>query len=97
MFSSANSVESSSRSFCAFTHIECTWAVSASTGINPRLPRAARTHSFNENPHLPGLNRGASGVGVVLGLGHGRRVRFDVLGAGERKLSVTIESVVQEL
>lgn len=28
-----------------------------------------------------GLNRGASGVGVVLGLGHGRRVRFDVLGA----------------
>jgi hypothetical protein len=32
---------------------------------------------------------------VVLGLGRGRRVRFDVLGAEERKPSVITKFVVQ--
>lgn len=34
---------------------------------------------------------------MVLGLGRGRRVCFDVLGAEERKSSIIIKSVVQML
>lgn len=58
-------------------------------------PKLLGLTPLTRNPHLPNL--GASVVGVVLGLGRGRRVRFDGLGAEERKPSVTMEFVVQKL
>lgn len=59
-------------------------------------PKLLGLSPLTRNPHLPSLAWGASVV-VVWGLGRGRRVRFDGLGAEERKLSVTTDSVVQVL
>lgn len=82
------------RSTSAFNNTGITWAISSPTSINPRLPRAAKTIPLTRNPKLPSVFLGASEVGVVLCLGRGRRVRFVVLGAEERKLLVTTESIV---
>lgn len=69
----------------------------STTGATPGSPELQGHSPLTRNPHLPGLVWGASGVVVVLSLGRGRRVRFDVLGAEERKPSVTSEFVVQQL
>lgn len=69
----------------------------STTGAIPDSPQLQGRSPLMRNPHLPGLVWGASGVVVVLSLGRGRRVRFDVLGAEERKPSVTSEFVVQQL
>lgn len=85
------------RSTSAFTNTGITRAISSPSGINPRLPRASKTTPLTRNPQLPSIFLGASEVGVVLCLGRGRRVRFDVLGAEERKPLVTTESTVWKL
>lgn len=97
IFSSANSTGgSSSRPFRAFTHIGLTWATPRTAGSIPDSPELQRLSPLMRNPQLPGLVWGASGV-VVLSLGCGRRVRFDVLGAEEREPSVISEFVAQQL
>ena len=97
-FSSANSTGgSSSRPFRAFTHIGLTWATPRTAGSIPDSPELQRLSPLMRNPQLPGLVWGASGVVVVLSLGCGRRVRFDVLGAEEREPSVISEFVAQQL
>lgn len=61
------------------------------------LPQSCYKSPCDQKLNLPGLVRGASGVVVVLGLGRGRRVCFDVLGAEERKSLIITKSVVQKL
>ena len=97
-FSFANSTgRSSSRPFHAFTHTGLTRATTPTAGSIPDSPEPQGLSPLIRNPHLPSLVRGVSGVVVVLSLGRGRRVRFDVLGAEERKPSVTSEFIVQQL
>lgn len=90
MFSFANSMVGFSTDHLLPSPILGSYGLSlqplASIPDSQELPRLT---PLTRNPQLPGFVWGASVVGVVLCLGRGRRVLFDILGAKERKPLVT--------